>query len=966
MRDPLAFPTYRGPPLPSTLNPLSPIHWLVLLKWMHFQPSRLKQYLWQGGPELYRSQGPGALGESLRARAHRDLYLASALLTVILAAGLAWLPALVLDTVVDWKGVLLGALGGLLFGCLFVVVGNLVFGAGFGAMFGTTFGVVFGGTYGLTFGIVFGLVSGTWFSLAGGLAFGVAFGIAFVMSFGMVFGLAGGVGFIAALIAALAGAFAVVLVLVGGGAVVLALVVATIVTVVAGGSRLLPYLLQWWQALHLSRSGREPCSALARHPVLWDEYATLPLPGIHRLLRGCLGRDLDHGLYLAAQVAANPFQRWATQRALSDFLAVQKGRLAVIYRVAQSPSLDEYLTIPTRRVQFQQFPSARLVLMGELGQQCVSAASETTEATESLIWHVTRHRRRMEPTPFSQFCGLLYFLLDHQAQLETVDVQQIRLAERFGAAYEGIRPFKHGPEVANSFASMDAFLSAGTVELLAAAHRQLAWIDDLELPSLRPAIVEVLEALGDVSREVSVHERATSTGQKSAALNRAIGALNELAGYVQAQVASPERALLVRIVKQWQSLIAAEQGRLGEAALQEMAPAARRAAGIVERTSSAWQRPARPFDNPYVVGDPVYPPLLVGRKDVFDRIGEVWTAKTNPDSIILYGHRRMGKSSILRSLDQVAPSDSLVVYADMAGETSFIESTADLLLGLADRIYNTARRARAGSVLPEPDPETYDTQARAQFQFNRLLNAMCDDLAGGTLILALDEFEAVERAVENQKVGREIYQFLRAKTQEPWLALVFGGLHTLDEMSRDYQQPFYGSYENICVTYLAPKDAWRLIANPTEDFALNYEPAAIERIIAETGGQPYLVQQVCRDALDHLNHEMFDLGMQREVCITQADVNAVLDDEFFRRGTVYFDGVWTQALDGDQRTTLCVLAMRGEPSTLEQLVSITALDEHRLLRQLQWAERHDVLYQTELGQWAFHVPLMQRWIRSRD
>jgi len=466
-----------------------------------------------------------------------------------------------------------------------------------------------------------------------------------------------------------------------------------------------------------------------------------------------------------------------------------------------------------------------------------------------------------------------------------------------------------------------------------------------------------------VSREVVAFARATNTGQKSAALNRAAGALNELVGYVQREVLPPERVLLDRVLEVWQSVIAAEQGHLGEAALHEMAPAARRAAGILERTSAAWQRPAMPFDNPYIVGDPVYPPLLVGCKDVFDRIGEVWSAKKNPDSIILYGHRRMGKSSILRNLDQVAPQGSVVVYADMAGETSFVGSTADLLLGLADRIHTAVRRVYPETALPEPDPETYATQARAQFQFNRLMEGVRDTLAGRILILALDEFEAVEKAVEDKKVGREIYQFLRAKTQEPWLALVFGGLHTLDEMSRDYQQPFYGSYENIRVSYLAHKDAWRLIANPTDDFALNYELEAVERVIAETGGQPYLVQQICRDALDHLNHELFDLELAREVRITLADVDAVLDDDFFRRGTVYFDGVWTQASDRDQRMLLHVMARRDEPWTFGELEAATGLDADSLRRQLRWAERHDIVHKTESDGWEFYVPLMRRWIR---
>jgi len=740
--------------------------------------------------------------------------------------------------------------------------------------------------------------------------------------------------------------------------------VAFVVAVIAGAIRLWVYPIEWLSAWFRSRSRRDPFSSLTNHPAVWDELAVWPLPGTARLLHACLAADLDRGVRLAVQVAMNPFQRWTVQRALSDSLVERSDPLAALYRLARLPALDEYLVPPSRRLQFQNFASARLVLLGEIGQQFVAASSEATENSESLVWRLTRYWRRMEPTPLSSFSAMLYELFRDEEDLGKTDAHEIRLATRFAPAYEGIRQFKHGSEVADSFTAIAYLLDIRTTEALTTAHQGLRWTDALTKPPLRPKVVEALKALGDVSHEVAVFERATSTGQKSAALNRAAGALNELTGYVQ-EVPAPERVLLDRVLQLWQSIVNAEQGRLGEAALREMAPAARRAAGVAERTSDAWQRPARPFDNPYIVGDPVYPPLLVGRKDVFDRISEVWVAKENPDSIILYGHRRMGKSSILRNLAQVAPQGSAVAYADMAGETSFVESTADLLLGLADRIYTAVTRAYSETSLPEPDPEAYTTGARAQFQLNRLLERVRDTLADCILVLALDEFEAVEKAVENQKVGQEIYQFLRAKTQEPWLTLVFGGLHTLDEMSRDYQQPFYGSYENIRVSYLSHGDAWRLIANPTDGFTLNYEPEAIERIIAETGGQPYLVQQICRDALDHLNHELFDMELAREVRITLADVDAVLDDDFFRRGTVYFDGVWTQVGDRDGRTLLRVMARRDEPWTLAELEVAASLGAEALCRQLRWAERHDILRGTASGRWAFHVPLMRRWIRLR-
>jgi AAA+ ATPase superfamily predicted ATPase len=961
------FPAYHGPPLPQTLNPLNPRHYLLLLKWIWFQPSRLKHYLHQADPDLYRALGPGELRQSWRLPAYRHLYLISIILILLLSGGLAGIISAVLGTPLDWRGVIFGAAAGLVFGAAFVIVGGMAFGVASGPVFGVPFGVIFGVSFGVVFavasGVAFVLTGSAGFGVVGGVAFGIALGVALAMAVGVTFGMAAGVALTSLLILGLCLAFVIAFVVAGGEVVVVAFVVAVAMIAAAGGSRLLLYPIEWLLARFQPRSRHDPFQALVRHPALWNELTVWPLPGTAQLLQSCLDQDLSRGLRLALRIAISPFQRCAVQRALSDFLASRPDALAAVYHLAHVSMLDEYLVPPSRRHQFRSYRSARLVLMGELGQCYVAASSEATENTEYLVWRFTRRWRQMEKTPLSQFCFLLYELFRKETDLETADPQEIKLRERFESTYEGVRHLKHGVEVAGSFATIAAFLDVGAVDALATARRHLAWTDDLLDPPLRPEVVEALKALGDVSQEVFAFVRATNTGQKSAALNRAAGELNELAGYVRSEVLAPERVLLDRAIELWKSIIAAEQGRLGEAALQEMAPAARRAAGILQRTSSAWQRPARPFDNPYIVGDPVYPPLLVGRKDVFDRIDEVWSAKKNPDSIIIYGHRRMGKSSILRNLDQVAPQGSVVVYADMAGETSFVESTTDLLLALADKIYIAVRRSYGDGAIPEPDPEAYTTQARAQFQLNRLLEGVRETLDGRILVLALDEFEGVERAVEEGKIGREIYQFLRAKTQEPWLALVFGGLHTLDEMSRDYQQPFYGSYENIPVSYLTHPSAWRLITNPTEDFELNYEHEAIERVIAETGGQPYLVQQICRDALDHLNHELFDLELEREVCITVADVEAVLDDDFFRRGTVYFDGVWTQAGDRDQRMLLRVMAGQDEPWMQDELETATGLDAKVVHRQLRWAERHDIICRIEPDQWGFHVPLMRRWTR---
>ena len=125
---------------------------------------------------------------------------------------------------------------------------------------------------------------------------------------------------------------------------------------------------------------------------------------------------------------------------------------------------------------------------------------------------------------------------------------------------------------------------------------------------------------------------------------------------------------------------------------------------------------------------------------------------------------------------------------------------------------------------------------------------------------------------------------------------------------------------------------------------------------------------ICRDALDHLNHELFDEHKEREVKILLTDVEAVLGPDFFRRGTVYFDGIWNQASDPDQRQLLCAMAQRDEGWTFTDLEPATNLAPNLLIDQLRWMERHDILQKATIGvdplQWKFYVPLMRRWIKE--
>jgi len=527
-----------------------------------------------------------------------------------------------------------------------------------------------------------------------------------------------------------------------------------------------------------------------------------------------------------------------------------------------------------------------------------------------------------------------------------------------------LHSYTHGDEVTQSLQ-----IIYGCAQPEGIAHaRPLLFVPMLRndaQPALRPDVIEALRALSDIAQEYQLFERSSSLRRKTDALNRAAGALQELSAYV-AQMISLERRLLNEVVERWQDAVATEQGKLGALALQNMSPAERRElSNVGERQSSIWQRPNKPFDNPYVVGDPVSGRLFVGRNDLFNRIAGIWAAKPNPDSIILYGHRRMGKSSILRNLSAAAPEGSLITYIDLMGEAAFVQSIADFLLGVADKIQATLQRALPEAAPPLPDPSHFSTQASARIYFERFMGQVREALAGRKFFLVLDEFEALEKAVQEGKLDANIYPYLRARTQEPWITLVMGGKHTLDEMTRDYEQPFHGSYTNLHVSYLSHSAAAQLIANPAEDFDLDYAPEAIERIITATGGQPYLIQLVCQQAVELLNHELFDRNQDRDDRVTLSDIETVINaEDFFVNGTVYFDGVWDQTEGHPQvQALLLELSQRDTAWTEDELRNSGLFDAATL----EWAKRRDILrVNTGEGRsWEFCVPLMSRFLQTK-
>lgn len=955
-----AFPRYDGPPLPSSLNPLNPRHYLMLADWLFFKPSRLKQYLWRTDAELYQQTGRAALGRALRLPAYRNLFV------------MPLLPAMVLAGLFTWWATSIE--GSAVFGYLWFLIAPVtvvLLVMALGAALGLALGVAAGACMGVTWGVMAGVICCSlmyglpWVGMAAGVVVGdaaamvlfvgllVVLGVGFGGAFEVTFGVALGVATCMAGSVLIGGLVGVTNGETGGEFVVLGLVFG--ITCVMGTLRLLFYLFEMGPARW---HGLNPGQDALRHPAVADELAVLPWPRMDRQLAALLTRDPTSGLQIARCLLRNPFQRWAVARAYARWLARVEDPLSWFYRTLANPSLAEYVVEPRFKWEFSSLPTARQLWLGEMAGVFVDETGGGHLSMPRLVWTATRWLRGRPDSRLVPLARLLLELSSKEPRYWTEVV-----VEGWLPAVAAVRRLPRGTEVA---LSLEAMVRAARVTDLAdiAGWLQLAaGFGGVAEPVLEPMVVDSLAGLVDVATEVSRCVQATAASEQASALSRAVGMLDELAGYVEA-IDLPERVMLVAAVTGWQRVVAEAAGRWGERTLREMTPADRRTQRAADRHATLWRRPALPFPNPYMTGAPVVLPLFVGREDIFGRIREVWGEKAHPDSVILYGHRRMGKSSILRNLAGHAPAGSLLVVVDLKGESALASSAQSLLRGLADAVAWAARDRQMN--LADPGDVDYATPDAAAHAFTALVRDVLAKLPKSRgLILALDEFEAVETAVKEGRIGREIYDYLRALSQQPRVTLVLAGLHTLDEMSRDYREAFYEGYVNVRVSYLPPEAAERLITRPSADFSLNYDRAVVARIIDETHGQPLLIQRVCQELVHHVNHELFDLEREREPRVLLSDSDAVLTDAFVCSETRYFDGVWEAHVAGRPVATAVMLALaEGGPVTAEGLAERTDLTPAQVREELDYLTRRDLVEPRD-GMWDLCIPLMGRWLRLR-
>ncbi|PDW02912.1 hypothetical protein [Candidatus Viridilinea mediisalina] len=241
--------------------------------------------------------------------------------------------------------------------------------------------------------------------------------------------------------------------------------------------------------------------------------------------------------------------------------------------------------------------------------------------------------------------------------------------------------------------------------------------------------------------------------------------------------------------------------------------------------------------------------------------------------------------------------------------------------------------------------------------FDEWLGEVESALGSASGLLMLDEFEALDRALNHGRFDEErVLGSLRHIIQHrPRFKILLAGSHTIDEFRR------WASYlinvQVVQIGYLHEQEARQLIERPVADFALRYEPAASQSILDLTRGHPFLVQLLCAEVVALKN--MHDPAIRR--LATLNDVEDAIP-EALASGDMFFADIANNQIDASGRTILRTIATAGPEvstprATLEPLVGSSLDSAIHLLQQRDLIEFVD-------GGYRFQVELIRRWFAA--
>jgi hypothetical protein len=252
--------------------------------------------------------------------------------------------------------------------------------------------------------------------------------------------------------------------------------------------------------------------------------------------------------------------------------------------------------------------------------------------------------------------------------------------------------------------------------------------------------------------------------------------------------------------------------------------------------------------------------MFFGREEEFAFIRETFLKEKNGKIMTLAGERRSGKTSILFQIMNGRLGEGFSpFFIDMQAMAGII-NTSQFLQKIAQSIWETYDLGRI----------EFHEDGNEFLEFESVIKLLHGKYAYSRIVFLIDEYEIIEKKIDEGKINQSIIPLCSLLMDRYNVMFLFTGSNKLENRKASYWKELIGRAISKKIPYLNKKDCRDLITKPMENFAF-YSNEQIEKIYRLFAGQPFYVQNICRNIIDHL------ISNERN-SVTDKDIDDVISE----------------------------------------------------------------------------------------
>jgi tetratricopeptide (TPR) repeat protein len=355
--------------------------------------------------------------------------------------------------------------------------------------------------------------------------------------------------------------------------------------------------------------------------------------------------------------------------------------------------------------------------------------------------------------------------------------------------------------------------------------------------------------------------------------------------------------------------------------------------------------------NPYIVGNPIKDQSgFFGRQDIFREVMQI-LRQPGSNAIVLYGQRRIGKTSVLLQLEKQLKqaSEFTPVYFDLQDKAA--KSLSEVLFELSQHI---------SRVTGHPAAKPTDFDPTGDYFRRVFLPNVAGKVASGGLVLLFDEFDVLDSPMRTQ-ASEAFFPYLRQWMDDiQKIKFVFVIGRRPEDLSVRTMATFKG-VQSTRVSFLSMRDARDVVVQSEKDGSLVWEKGAAERVIELTHGHPYFTQLLCSVIWENAHEE----GTSETPRVSVQNVEEAVEQSL-KFGANAFNWIWDGLPPAERVVVAAMAEVHEERITQDRLIETLNSSGVRLVaRELEVAPETlidwEVLIASD-GAYRFAVPLLRRWV----